>query len=203
VLDVLVHTASTFRRRREVTADGLERMFATNHLGPFLLTLELMRSMQAAVAGARIFVVTAPATTKVDFDDLQGERGFGAFHAFGASKVMQLMFTAELARRIEKPGITVNAFHPGIPRTRLMRDAPFIARLAVALLGRPPQKSANDLRDLILDPMTSRVSGQFFKGKTAVDMPEVARVLADRERLWDISEKLVGLGPATSVDMPE
>lgn len=193
-LDVLVHTASVFRRHREVTAEGFERMFATNHLGPFLLTLELMRSMQEAVAGARIFVVTAPATTQVDFDDLQGEEDFSAFEAFGATKVMQLMFTLELARKVDPPAVTVNAFHPGVLKTGLMHDAPFIARLITKLVGRKPDRAAEALRDLTIDEMTSRVSGQLFKGRTTMDMPAVARVTKDRERLWEISERLVGIG---------
>jgi NAD(P)-dependent dehydrogenase (short-subunit alcohol dehydrogenase family) len=90
-LDVLVHAAAVFVPSRQTTPDGLARMFATNHLGPFLLT-QLPRPQLAAGALARVLVVTAPATTRLNFDDLQGARRFSAFEAFGATTMANLLF---------------------------------------------------------------------------------------------------------------
>ncbi len=121
-LDILVHCAAVYVQRRTVTPDGLETMFATNHLAPFLLS-NLLRDRLAANAPARVLVVTAPSTTTLDFEDLQGERRFRSLTAFGASKAAELLLTFELARRWEGSGVTVNAVHPGLARTNLMREA--------------------------------------------------------------------------------
>ncbi len=102
-LDVLVNCAGAFFRRRRVTVDGLEMTFALNHLAYFLLTNQLLDLLKRT-GSARVLNVTAPATTKIDFDDLQGERRYRPFTAFGASKVANLMFTFELARRLEGIG---------------------------------------------------------------------------------------------------
>ena len=122
-LDVLVNCAGAFFRRRRVTVDGIEMTFALNHLAYFLLTNQLLDLLKRT-GSARILNVTAPATTKIHFDDLQGERRYRPFTAFGASKVANLMFTFELARRLEGTGVTVNAVHPGRVRSSIMREAP-------------------------------------------------------------------------------
>lgn len=92
-IDVLVNNAAVFSAERKVTRDGLELMFATNHLGPFLVTNSLIGSLQAAVAPARIVSISAPPTTKLDFDDLQSEKDYGPYRAFGASKMCNLLTT--------------------------------------------------------------------------------------------------------------
>jgi NAD(P)-dependent dehydrogenase (short-subunit alcohol dehydrogenase family) len=97
-------------------------MFATNVLGPFLLTDLLLAPLRAAPA-ARVLLLSAPATNRLDFDDLQGERRFRSLSAFGASKAAGLLFTFELARRLEDSGVIANAVHPGLVRTNLMRQA--------------------------------------------------------------------------------
>ena len=103
-IDVLVHCAAAYTAHRAVTTDGLERMFATNVAGPFLLTDLLLDQLRAS--RARILVLSAPSTVKLDFDDLQGERRFRSLSAFGASKAADLLFTFELARRLEGSGAT-------------------------------------------------------------------------------------------------
>jgi NAD(P)-dependent dehydrogenase (short-subunit alcohol dehydrogenase family) len=110
-LDVLVNVAGLFVRERQVTEDGLELMFATNHLAPFLLTLLLLPRLQTA-RQARVITVTAPSTVRPDFEDLQSERHFRPTRAFGASKAGNLLFTFALARRLTNTDVTANAFHP-------------------------------------------------------------------------------------------
>jgi NAD(P)-dependent dehydrogenase (short-subunit alcohol dehydrogenase family) len=109
----LVNCAAVYSSRRIETDDGLELMFATNHLGPFLLTNLLLPALHANGA-ARVVTVTAPSTVKVDFDDLQGLRRFRALTAFGASKAANLLFTFELARRVTGRGLTANAVPPSM-----------------------------------------------------------------------------------------
>ena len=140
-LDALVHCAGVFTSHRTLTADGLETMFATNQLAPFLLTNLLLERLTAS-APARVLILSAPSTVKLDFDDLQGERRFRALRAFGASKAADLMFTFELARRLEGTGVTANAIHPGLVRTRLMRQAPAPLRWATWLVSAPPARAA-------------------------------------------------------------
>jgi len=119
-LDVLINVAGIYASKRVLTKEGLELMFATNYLGPFVLTRLVLPNLEAA-RPSRIINVTAPATTEPDFDDLQGERKFSSIRAFGSSKALDLVFTYALASRLEGRGVTVNAYHPGI-------DAPFKAQ---------------------------------------------------------------------------
>ena len=111
-LDILVNCAGVYTPKRTVTADGFETMFATNLLGPFLLTNLVLPQLQAA-GSARVLVISAPSGTKLDFDDLQGERRFRSLTNFGASKAADLLFTFELARRLDGTGVTANAIHRG------------------------------------------------------------------------------------------
>ena len=116
-IDALVNCAAVFSSRRVETTDGLELMFATNHLAPFLLTNLLLPSLRASGA-ARVLTVTAPATVRLDFDDLQGRQRFRALRAFGATKAANLLFTFGLAGRVAESGVVANAVHPGLARTQ-------------------------------------------------------------------------------------
>jgi retinol dehydrogenase 12 len=130
-IEALVNCAAVFSSRRVETTDGLELMFATNHLAPFLLTNLLLPSLRANGA-ARVLTVTAPSTVKLDFDDLQGQRRFRALRAFGASKAANLIFTFGLAARVSGKGVVANAVHPGLARTGLMRQSPLLLRAPIA-----------------------------------------------------------------------
>jgi len=109
---VLINNAAIYKSRRELSTDGFELMFVTNHLGPFLLTHLLLDPLMTR-GSARILNITAPSSTQPDFDDLQREKKFNSLNAFGATKMRNLLFTFELARRLENTGVTVNAVHPG------------------------------------------------------------------------------------------
>jgi NAD(P)-dependent dehydrogenase (short-subunit alcohol dehydrogenase family) len=188
-LDVFINNAAVFTRTRTVTVDGLETMFATNHLGPFLLTMLLLRLLKAGVP-SRVINVTAPSTSKLDFDDLQSQREFGPLTAFGRSKMANLLFTYELARRLEGTGVTVNAFHPGLVRSKLMKEAPAFLRLPVRLVSASPEKAATALAHLALGEDREGVSGRFFKGPKAIQSSPYSRDPAIQARLWEASERL-------------
>ncbi len=193
-LDALIHTAAVFSSSRKVTPEGWELMFATNHLGPFLLT-RLLLETQEGTKPRRILVVTAPSTTQVDFDDPQGERRFRALWAFGASKMCNLLFTYALARRLQGSSTTVNAFHPGLVKSSLMREAPAPMRLMTNIISTPPQRAAASLVTLATSPRYASVSGKFFKGEQVIHSSAYSLDLTVQERLWDLSSSLLGITP--------
>lgn len=127
-LDVLINDAAVFLNSRSVTLEGHERMFATNYLGAFLLTNLLVDEL-AAAAPSRVINVTAPATTAPDPEDPESERGFRPALAFGRSAAAKLLFTYALSRRLQARGVSVNAYHPGVTRSGLMRDAPTMMKV--------------------------------------------------------------------------
>src|SRR6266581_9193977 len=161
-IDALLNIASAFTSRYQKTADGLELMLATNHLGPFLLT-NLLRDRLAR--GGRVITVTAPSTTQVNVDRLLDRDRFNGFHSFGATKAASLMFTFELARRSKRWDVRSNAFHPGLVRSELMREAAGVIRFATRLVSRGPERAANDLADLALSPAHAGTSGWFFRAR--------------------------------------
>ena len=188
-LDVLVNCAGAFFRRRNVTADGLEMTFALNYLASFLLVNLLLDQLRRSGSG-RILDVSAPATTKIDFDDLQAERRYRALTVFGASKAAELMFTVELARRLEGTGITVNAVHPGLVRTNLMHEAPAPLRFILRLRGRSPEDAGRAVADLATSPEFAGKTGRFYREGKEIDLPASAKSVELQGRLWERSEEL-------------
>ena len=190
-LDGIVHCAGVFRRRREVTPDGYEAMFATNHLGPFLLTEMLRETLQTAPR-SRVLVLSAPSTVKLDFSDLQAERRFRALHQFGASKAANLLFAFELARRLEGTGVTVNAIHPGLARTGLMRDAPAPLRWATWLVSRSADRVAEDILPQVTSPEFAGRTGRFFHRGREISPPPYTLHEDVASKLWEVSLLLTG-----------
>jgi NAD(P)-dependent dehydrogenase (short-subunit alcohol dehydrogenase family) len=194
-LDVLINNAGVFKSKRTVTPDGLETMFATNHLGHFLLTNLLLDRLKAS-APARVINVTAPSTVKLDFDDLQGEKKFSALNAFGASKMCNLLFTFALARRLTGTGVTSNALHPGLVKSNLTSEMPFLLRWGTNLVSATPEKAAESVIYLASSPNVASVSGRFFKVQKAIEPDAYAKDEDVQRRLWEISEKLAGIPAA-------
>lgn len=191
-LPVLVNAAAVYRQERTVTADAIETMFATNHLGPFLLTNLLLENLRAA-APSRIVNISAPSTSEIDFDDPQGERSFRPLHAFGASKMANLLFTFDLARRLEGSGVTCNVLHPGQMRSGLMREAAAPIRALTKLMSGPPEKGAGAVVHLASAPELERTTGRFFKRTRPAEASPYARDPQVQRRLWEVSETLAGL----------
>lgn len=191
-LDVLIHVAGVYKGARETTADGLETMFAVNHLGPFLLTNLLLEQLKAGGRenSARVVVVAAPSTSALNFDDLQGAQNFKPLQAFGASKMANLLFTYELARRLEGSGVTVNAVHPGLVKTELMGESPFLLRFLLGLISAPPKKAGEALADLALSPAFEGQSGKFFSGGKETRSNAYSHDPQNQSRLWDASVAL-------------
>ena len=192
-LDVLINDAAVFLGHRELTPEGHEMMFAANYLGPFLLT-SLMVDLLVAAAPARVVTVTAPSTTAPDPHDLESSEHFRAVTTFGRTKAAELMFTYALARRLDDRGVTVNAYHPGITRTGLMRHAPALMRVLGSLLSitaRTPERAAEGLVDLALSPRFEHTTGRLIHDGTAIKAPFIQEIEA-QEELWDATTRAAG-----------
>ena len=189
-IDALLHIAAVFTTRYQKSADGYELMFATNHLGPFLLT-NLLRDK--LLGGGRVITVAAPSRSHVDVDRVLDRDRFGAMHNFGASKAANLMFTFELARRGHRWDVRANAFHPGIVKSNLMRETPRFVRFVQQTFGRSPDVAAHDLVDLALSPAHAGTTGWLFKGLRHIDAPKASSDPVAQSSLWKRSAELVEL----------
>jgi retinol dehydrogenase-14 len=197
-LDVLVNNVGGFWAHRHVTADGLEHTFAVNHLAPFLLTNLLLERLVAS-APARIVTVSSAAHSmgKLDFDDLMGERNYSGQRAYNQSKLGNVMFTYELARRLAGTGVTATTLHPGVTSTGFgAEDAVWVMRPLVALL-RPFMKSAARGADtavyLASGVGADGLTGMYFADRRARKSHESTYDMATAARLWQVSADLVGL----------
>src|SRR5207249_10562884 len=188
-VDVLMHIASVFTTKWQKTPDGFELMLATNYLGPFLLT-NLLRDQ---LSGGRVITVTAPSTTHVDLERLLDRNRFNALHSFGATKAASLMFTLELARRAKRWEVRANAFHPGLVRSELMREASRPIRIASRLFSRSPTQAGIDLAELALSPAFAGTSGWFFKGTRRIDPPKAVLDDSQQAALWKRTAELLDL----------
>jgi retinol dehydrogenase-14 len=194
-IDVLVNNAALVLQRREETGDGHEKVFAVNHLAPYLLTRLLLDRIIAS-APARIVNVASDAHTfgALEPDDYMSTRGFKPLKVYGRSKLANILFTVELARRLEGTGVTANCLHPGFVSTGLARDN----KLGVIFLklARPFIKSPSDGAEttLFLASEPIDVSGEYFVDRKVHPTKDYAQDLEMARRLWDDSARLVGLG---------
>jgi NAD(P)-dependent dehydrogenase (short-subunit alcohol dehydrogenase family) len=189
-LDILINNAAVFTRERTLTADGYETMFATNHLGPFLLTSLLLERLQGA-PHARILTMTPPSAARIAFEDLQAEHSFRAVQAFRASKSANLYFTSELTHRLAGTTVTVNAFYPGLVRTALMREAPIPLRWLNAVFGHAPESVAERVVYYAASPDVQAMTGMVFQQGRAARPCTNDRATA--QHLWERSLALAPL----------
>ena len=186
-LDVLIHNAGVFMKRRQLSGDGHEMTFAVNHLAPFLLTA-LLGDLLAASAPARVVTVSSVAHQrgKLDFDNLQSERSFDGYGAYSASKLANVLFAFELAARKRLEGITSNALHPGVVTTKLLHEG-------FGSTGISPADGARNSVYLATSPEVEGISGMYFDNCRPGRVAPAAEQADLRERLWIVSEELTGL----------
>jgi retinol dehydrogenase 14 len=197
-LDVLVNNAGGVNRTRSTTVDRIERTFAVNHLASFLLTNSLLDLLLQS-APARVVTVSSVGHRQgtLDFSDLQFERGYSIMRAYSRSKLANVLFSNELARRMAGTGVTSNSLHPGSVDTRIWSDAPLWAKPLIQIAFRPffisAEKGGSYIVRLVADPELSAVTGQYFE-KDALSVPSpLARDEALAGRLWDVSASMVNL----------
>lgn len=198
-IDVLINNAGLMASQRRVTADGYDEVFAVNHLAPFLLT-NLLLGKLAAAAPARVITVTSDAHTaaRLDLDDLQLEYGWQSWRAYANSKLANILFTRELARRLEGSAVTANCAHPGLVRTRFGREAQLPMRAAVTLARpfmRSPRRGAATIVYLATSPRVAGATGGYYVKSQQREPSPAARDDATARRLWQLSEELTGLTP--------
>jgi NAD(P)-dependent dehydrogenase (short-subunit alcohol dehydrogenase family) len=207
-LDVLVNNAGQVNKARRVTADGLEMTFAVNHLGYFLLT-NLLADLLVRSAPARVVTVSSIGHRQgtLDFDDLGFARGgYSIMRAYSRSKLANVLFAAELARRLAGTGVTSNSLHPGSVNTGIWSGAPLWARPLIQIFLRPffisPARGASYIVDLATRPELAGVTGRYFEQGVMIDPAPLARDPALAARLWDASAALVGLSPTSPLSAP-
>lgn len=196
-LHVLVNNAGVLLQKRIETADGLEATFATNHLGPFLLTNLLLDHLNAS-GPARVVNVASSLHRRgrLDFDDLQRTERYNAFAAYSASKLCNVLFTRELALRAAGTGLTCNALHPGVIATGLGRNSNGVIRAGWAAVGRLLPSSDRGARTSIYLAAASEVagsSGEYYVACQPKKPSKTARDDAVAAQLWSVSEALAGL----------
>jgi NAD(P)-dependent dehydrogenase (short-subunit alcohol dehydrogenase family) len=200
-LDVLVNNAGGVNKARRLTVDGIEATFAVNHLGYFLLT-NLLVDRLVRSAPARVVTVASVGHRRgtMDFDDLGYARGYSIMKAYARSKLANVLFAVELARRLAGQGVTSNSLHPGAVDTNIWTGAPLWAKPIIQLLFRPFFITAGQggahLARLVTDPQLEGVTGKYFEEGKLVDPAPLARDEALARRLWDVSSSMVDLASA-------
>lgn len=206
-IHVLLNNAGVVHLEHSLTADGIETVFAVNHLGYFLLTSLLLGRLVES-APARIVNVASHAhkfVSGITFDDIGHQRSYSWTKVYGQSKLANLLFTRELARRLEGTGVTVNALHPGAVATGLGKNNGRLSRLLIGLLSpffRTPEKGAATSIHLASSPAVEGLSGRYFASCREVKSSPAARDDAAAERLWQLSEQMTGLTPASDDRAP-
>ena len=194
-IDVLINNAGAMFNSRRVTDDGLEMTFATNHLSYFVLANILKARM---TAGGRIVCTASDAHkgARLDFEDLQSAKGYSGFGVYGRSKLCNILFTRELARRLDGTGITANCLHPGFVATRFGNQSGGVLSLAIRAaknFALTPEQGAETIIYLASSPDVAGVTGgYFYKCRPAAPTRE-AQNDGDAKRLWDISARLAGM----------
>lgn len=199
-LHVLLNNAGVFNLKRAVTSDGVEEVFAVNHLAYFMLTLLLLDRIKES-APARIINIASDlhkrATLK--FDDLGGERSYGGMSSYGQSKLANVVFTYELARRLAGTGVTVNCVHPGAVATNLAKNNGVLATVVWKAIGtfmKSPDDGARTQIFLASSPEVEGVTGKYFIDSKEARSSDESHDAGVARRLWEVSAQMTGL-PAT------
>ena len=202
-LDVLINNAGTMSGKRRLTVDGYEWTIAVNHLGPFLLT-NLLEPLLTAGAPSRVITVSSEnhrgAKRGLDLDDLQMTTGYSASKAYAASKLANILFTAELDRRLRSSGVTARALHPGVVATNFGKDANSPRWMALAMtllkpvLASPAKGAATSVFLAEAQPPALDAGLYWASGKPKEPSAAALDTEAARD-LWELSERLVGLDP--------
>jgi NAD(P)-dependent dehydrogenase (short-subunit alcohol dehydrogenase family) len=196
-LHILVNNAGGFFNRRIITLDGFEMTFALNHLNYFLLT-DLLLDMLKTSAPARVVNVASGIhlNAGLDFDNLQGEKHYAGFRAYGQSKLANVLFTFELARRLEGSGVTVNALHPGYVDTGFSLNNGFFfrvfAKAFARVFGRTPAEGAQTSIYLASSPEVEGVTGRYFADCQPAPSSRLSLDSGLAGRLWQVSLELIG-----------
>jgi NAD(P)-dependent dehydrogenase (short-subunit alcohol dehydrogenase family) len=203
-VDVLINNAGAIFSHRQLTRDGFEMTWALNHIAPFVLTTSLFERLKSS-APARVITTSSAAHfgNTIQFDDLTAARGYRrfGFTRYGETKLANILFTVELARRLEGTGVTANCFHPGFVKSGFNRNNGALLGLAMAISGpfaRTVEKGAETLVWLADAPEVSGMSGTYFVDKREARRSPAARDTEAARRLWDLTAQAVQPSAATA-----
>jgi NAD(P)-dependent dehydrogenase (short-subunit alcohol dehydrogenase family) len=196
-LDVLVNNAGGLFLERQETVDGIEQTFAVNHLAPFLLTNLLLPTLQVGPS-ARVVNVASGAHRGVSlrFDDLEGRKRYSGWGAYQRSKLANILFTKELARRLQGRAVTANALHPGYVNTAIFRDATWKGRVMrgfANLFAITPEQGAATTVYLASSPELAAVTGEYFYASKPARSSRASHDANAARRLWNVSVEMTGL----------
>lgn len=204
-LDVLINNAGAIFAQRRSTVDGYERTFALNHLAQFLLT-KLLLDLLTASAPSRIVNVSSRSHEggAINFDDLQGARsyGIGGGRAYSQSKLSNIMFTYELARRLAGTGVTANVLHPGTVATTFGEDNGGLMRFGMKIFHRfaiTPEEGADTIIYLASSPEVEGITGQYWEKRRPVRSSPASYDESAQKHLWDVSARMTGLATPAHV----
>lgn len=194
-IDVLINNAGAINTRRLLTVDGIELTWAVNHLAPFLLTTLLLDRLKSSTS-ARIVTTSSDAHfgVTIPFDEFNNERAYSGFRQYGQSKLANILFTTELARRLSGAGVTANCFHPGLVATGFNRNNGPMMNVAMSIIqpfSRRPKKGAETLVWLAASPEVAAVTGGYFVDKRLRAPSAAAQSAESARRLWEMSERQV------------
>jgi NAD(P)-dependent dehydrogenase (short-subunit alcohol dehydrogenase family) len=201
-LHVLVNNAGVIPKQRETTVDGLEMQFAVNHLAYFLLT-NLLLDRLVDGAPSRVVNVSSGAHQggRLDFSDLQSERRYDPVRVYGRTKLANVLFTYELARRLGATGVTANCLHPGVVATKLMADymnVPLVGAAIARTFGGSAEKGAETSLYLAASPEVEGLTGRYFVGQRETRSSPASYDGALQQRLWEESARLTALATASA-----
>jgi NAD(P)-dependent dehydrogenase (short-subunit alcohol dehydrogenase family) len=196
-IDVLINNAGAIFSDRRVTSEGLERTFALNHMSYFIVTALLLGALREAPQGRVVSTAShAHRGARLDFDDLQGVQGYSGWGAYQRSKLANILFTRELARRLAVERVTANCLHPGVVASRFADEAGGWTAPAFWLFKRlaiSPERGADTIVYLAGSPDVSGVSGDYFAKRGIAACSDAARDEEAARRLWKVSEELMAL----------
>jgi NAD(P)-dependent dehydrogenase (short-subunit alcohol dehydrogenase family) len=194
-LHVLINNAAVVPAQRTLTEDGVEMQFAVNHLAYFLLTNLLLDPLKAG-ASSRIVNVASGMhfRSAIDYGNLQAETAYKAMKHYGLMKLLNILFTSELARRLEGTGVTANCLSPGFTATDLGRDFSPFSRFVMRTMARKKEEGARTVIYLAASPEVASLSGKYFSNEKEVRSSKDTQDIESARRLWEISAKMTDLG---------
>ncbi|UCH88616.1 MAG: SDR family oxidoreductase [Thermoplasmata archaeon] len=189
---ILINNAGVWEKKRGLSKDGVELTFATNHLGPFLLTNLLLDHITAS-APARIINVSSGlhASRTMNFEDLEGKKRYNGMKAYGQSKLANILFTKYLADRLKDSGVTVNTLSPGLTYTGLFRNASAFTKWFMRRIAKKPVEGAQTVIFLASSSEVANITGKYLSNKKIKDSSEESNDMEIAKRLWEISENYV------------
>jgi NAD(P)-dependent dehydrogenase (short-subunit alcohol dehydrogenase family) len=192
-LHVLINNAAILDYKRRVSKDGIENIFATNYLGPFLMTNLLLNILKKSNPSRIINVTSGMHRGKINFNDIEFKQNFSGIEAYNQSKLGVILFTRLLAKKLEGTGVTVNCVNPGMTKTKILRDADFFSRMILRFKGKNPSIGAETSIYLASSPDVENITGEYFVGNVIKKSSDESYDIVLAKKLWNLSKKYVKL----------